>query len=151
MGAQDKSAALQPGSNAPSKTPAKRFTRATTISAGKIPYIDLTNDDGDVVILGAKKKLPMTPFKRKLEEEDSTDTASKNKKTATPRKKKDEEQRLKVFRKQAPQSYLQKLSRALEQRYAAWAILLPRELLTRLIGCSSLTEPVKAPRRFPKR
>lgn len=129
MGAEGKSAALQPGNSAATRTPARRSSRATTASASKLSCTDLANSDDDVVILSSRRIKPTTSFKRKMEEEDSTDTAAKKKKTSTPRRKKDEEQRLKVFRKQAPQSYQQKLSRALEQRYAAWAIYLPPGLL----------------------
>jgi len=151
MGVQDKSASLPPATKVASTPADMKSTRATTASTSRISYTDLTHDDDDVIILGSKKKTATTPRKRRMDEEDATDTATKKKKTATPRKKKDEEQRLKQFRKQAPQLYLQKLSRALEQRYVTWAMNMSRELLTRLIGCSSSTAPVKAQRRSPKK
>ena len=114
MGAQDKAAA--PASNVNLKPQVKKSSRITAASASKVSYIDLTNDEDDVTFLSSKKKTPATPRKRKMEEEDPLETSAKKKKAVTPGKKKDEEQRLKQFRKQAPQTYLQKLSRAQAQR-----------------------------------
>ena len=70
---------------------------------------------------GSSKNSAPTPGKRMFidlttEDQDLESPVSKKRKPVTPRKSKDEEKRLKVFRKQAPQSYLEKLSRALAQR-----------------------------------
>ena len=74
-------------------TSPSRHSKNAAPTPGKRTYIDLTTEDQDFEAPVTKKRKP-----------------------GTPRKSKDEEKRLKVFRKQPPQSYLEKLSRALGQR-----------------------------------
>ncbi|MCJ1476629.1 hypothetical protein MMC13_005297 [Lambiella insularis] len=76
------------------QTPSRKRRRPTVASSTHESLIDLTTNDEDEAII----------------------TNSKKRKTASPRKGKDEEKRLRVFRKQPPQSYLEKLSRAQSQR-----------------------------------
>ncbi len=65
-----------------------------------------------------KKKLPVVDPTSEASLENSS--SSKKKKTdPPPGKDKNEEKRLRVFRKRAPQSYLEKLHRATSQRYVA--------------------------------
>lgn len=61
----------------------------------KSAVVDLTQSDGDELIIKSAKK----------------------RKTVSPSRDKDEEKRLRIFRKHAPKTYLEKLSRAQEQRY----------------------------------
>ncbi|MCJ1388772.1 hypothetical protein MMC18_001622 [Xylographa bjoerkii] len=75
------------------KTPTKKRRRTATTPTSKSSVIDLTSEGDDSVVTTAKKR-----------------------KTASPRKGQDEEKRLKMFRKHPPQSYLEKLNRAAEQR-----------------------------------
>ncbi|MCJ1380512.1 hypothetical protein MMC17_003620 [Xylographa soralifera] len=75
------------------KTPTRKRRRGAPTSTSRDSPIDLTNEDDDPLEISAKKR-----------------------KTASPRKGKDEEKRMKMFRKHPPQSYLEKLNRALEQR-----------------------------------
>ena len=80
--------------NVDQKTPTrKRRGRAPTSTNRDFP-IYLTNEDDDLIVKRAKKR-----------------------KTASPRKGKDEEKRMRMFRKHPPQSYLEKLNRAIGQRY----------------------------------
>ena len=87
-------------SKTPSRTRKRNVTAPVTWRGGKPPVIDLTSDGEDEVVTKSPKKRK-TAVSRKREDED---------------KDKDEEKRLKMFRNRPPQSYLQKLNRALEQR-----------------------------------
>ena len=73
-------------------TPSRKRTRGTTTPRNKIPIVDPTQDEEDA------------------------GSSHKKRKTVFPGKAKDEEKRLKMFRKYAPKSYLEKLSRAQGQR-----------------------------------
>ena len=72
--------------------------------------------------------LPATyPSPKKLVEDDDGTVAEdpgsppkKKRKAQSPVKSKNEEKRLRVFRKKATQSYLEKLSRATSQRHVVW-------------------------------
>ncbi|MCJ1433639.1 hypothetical protein MMC27_003002 [Xylographa pallens] len=75
------------------KTPTRKRRRTAPTPTSRDSPIDLTNGDDGSVEISAKKR-----------------------KTASPRKSKDEEKRMRIFRKHPPQSYLEKLKRALEQR-----------------------------------
>ena len=92
MGAECNSQGNRAVNNLEQQTPTRK-RRRTTITPSFSNIIDLTNDDDEVAISSSKKK-----------------------KTSSPRRGKDGEKRLKMFRKQAPQSYLEKLNRALGQR-----------------------------------
>ena len=93
MGVENKKQAKESADCGSSKMSPRRGLRNAAPTSGKRTFIDLTAED-----------------------EDFETSVSKKRKPVTPRKSKEEEKRLKVFRKQAPQSYLEKLSRALGQR-----------------------------------
>lgn len=86
----------------PPTTPLKKRLRnaaiktPTVVDGGKkLAVVDLTQEDGDEFVPKSAKK----------------------RKTASSSKDKDEEKRLRIFRKHAPKTYLEKLSRAQGQRY----------------------------------
>lgn len=83
-------------SNINLQTPSRKRPRTPAASISKTAVVDLTNEEDEAITRSLKKR-----------------------KTASPSKAKNEEKRLRVFRKHAPQSYLEKLSRAQSQRYAA--------------------------------
>ena len=65
---------------------------------------------------GAMSIVPSYGSYGKIENADHASSPPKKQKTDSPSKKKDEEKRLRVFRKKAPLSYLEKLQRATSQR-----------------------------------
>ena len=84
--------------------------------------------------------------------EDSGSPPKKRKKPQSPVKSKDEEKRLRVFRKKAPQSYLEKLSRATSQRHVVWTFSWHRRHANKVMAeCLSLTGLVAALKTSQKR
>jgi len=98
LSAAGKNADYTTSPSASPSTVKRRKTTTTSASTlgGKVKLIDLTGDDDEEVEI-------VTPPKKK-----------RSKAAATSQ---DEEKRLKMFRKKAPLSYLEKLNRALTQRY----------------------------------
>jgi len=86
----------------------------------------LSTDESYLLTPVLKKRKRTLVQKKKLPVVDPTSEASlenssslKKKTNPSPGKDKNEEKRLRVFRKRAPQSYLEKLHRATSQRYVA--------------------------------
>ena len=86
---------LQSSSNSLKKR--KRPSGSVPAPPDKVHVVDLTRDDSE-----ADRDLATTPKKKKMK---------------APSKGQSEEKRLRVFRKKAPLSYLEKLERATGQRY----------------------------------
>lgn len=84
--------------------------------------------------------------------EDPDSSPKKKRKPQSPVKSKNEEKRLRVFRKKAPQSYLEKLSRATSQRHVVWTLSWYRRAANTIVTeCLSLTGLVAALKTFQKR